>query len=67
MLSTVVGTLSGFTAGDSPVSTGWSSSDSSALACPTLAKEVSNTTKNNADPAGLRMCVRTWIVLACGR
>src|SRR5262249_17876865 len=95
---TVAGTLGGFAAVDWPVSTGWSSSDSSALACAThllgsahavftacgwarpnrrsrattgdaplgtsAARGVeSNTTRRNADPAGVRMCLRPWIIL----
>src|SRR5262249_9277927 len=53
----------GFAAGDSSVSTGRSSSGSPALACPTPATGVkSNAMKKNADPAGLRISVRPWIV-----
>jgi hypothetical protein len=63
MLSIVAGALDGFAAGDWLVSTERSSSDSSALACPTPARGVkTNATKKNADPAGLRISVCLWIV-----
>src|SRR5262249_25756579 len=63
MLSIVAGALGGFAAGDSSVSTGRSSSGSPALACPTPATGgKSNAMKKNADPAGLRISVRPWIV-----